>query len=147
MTMSMPDSSATPTAGMFMPTSTDSSASGMMMMGMNQMTMTFFTSSTTALFSSSWTPASTGQYAGTCIFLIVFAVFFRALLAARLNTIGVMAEIKRRRSGRYAVESKSSTRRPWRADEAVVLASMDVVLAGVGYLLSVQDTYVKLSGC
>jgi copper transporter 1 len=60
---------------------------------------------------------------------------FRALLAARLNIIEVMAAIKRKRSGRYVVESKSSARRPWRADEAVMLASMDVVLAGAGYLL------------
>jgi copper transporter 1 len=127
-----------------MPTSTDSSTPGMNM-GMDQMTMTF--STTAALFSSSWKPASTGQYAGTCIFLINFAILFRALLAARLNIIEIMVAIKRRRSGGYVADSKSSIRRPWRADEAVILASMDVVLAGVGYLLSVSGTYIELASC
>ncbi|KAF2083306.1 putative Ctr copper transporter [Saccharata proteae CBS 121410] len=47
------------------------------------MTMVFFTSSSTPLFSSSWTPRTTGQYAGTCIFLIVLAVIFRILFAAK----------------------------------------------------------------
>jgi copper transporter 1 len=51
-----------------------------------------------------------------------------------------MAAIQRRHGGAYIVDSKPSTRRPWRADEAVVLASMDVVLAGLGYLLSVSKT-------
>jgi solute carrier family 31 (copper transporter), member 1 len=50
----------------------------------------------------------------------------------------VLAVIKGRRGGEYpyAVEVKATTR-PWRVNEAVVLASMDVVLAGIGYLLSV----------
>jgi copper transporter 1 len=125
MSMAMP-SSPTATAGMAMPSSSDSSTPGMPM-SMDQIT--------TALFSSSWKPATTGQYAGTCIFLIAFAIIFRALLAARLNIIAVMAAVKRRRSGGYLADMKSSARRPWRADEAVMLASMDVVLAGIGYLL------------
>jgi copper transporter 1 len=52
-----------------------------------------------------------------------------------------MAAIQRRNRGAYVVDSKSSSRRPWRADEAVILASMDVVLAGLGYLLSVSNTW------
>ncbi|KAF1940216.1 hypothetical protein EJ02DRAFT_445664 [Clathrospora elynae] len=105
------------------------------------MAMTFFTSTSTPLFSSSWTPNSTGKYAGTCIFLIVFATIFRALLAVRINFIEVLAAVERRHSGGamhpYAVDSKSTTRRPWRASEAVITASMDVVIAGVGYLLMI----------
>lgn len=138
MDMSM---STTTMAGMAMPSATGSSSmSGMTtMMGMDQMAMTFFTSTSTPLFSMSWVPASTGQYAGTCIFLVVFAIIFRALLAARLNIIEVLAAIEHRHSGvadyPYIAGSKSSTRRPWRANEAVMLATMDVVLAGVGYLL------------
>ena len=40
-------------------------------------------STSTPLYSTAWTPASTGAYAGTCIFLILFAVFFRGLLAGK----------------------------------------------------------------
>ncbi|KAI9670924.1 MAG: hypothetical protein M1817_003809 [Caeruleum heppii] len=41
----------------------------------------FTTAHTTPLYSSSWTPTSTGAYAGTCLFLVVLAVIFRALFA------------------------------------------------------------------
>lgn len=83
-----------------------------------------------------WTPTSVGQYAGTCIFLIAFATIFRAFLAVRVNLFHVLAVAKGRRGGEYpyAVESKTSSR-PWKMNEAVLLASMDVVLAGIGYLL------------
>jgi len=37
----------------------------------------------TPLYSTAWTPTTTGAYAGTCIFLIVLAVLFRGLLAAK----------------------------------------------------------------
>lgn len=83
-----------------------------------------------------WTPTSIGQYAGTCIFLIAFTTIFRALLAVRVNLFEVLAVVKGRRGGEYpyAVECKA-TSRPWRVNEAVLLASMDVVLAGISYLL------------
>ena len=100
--------------------------------------MTFFTSTNTPLFSTAWTPDSTGQYAGTCIFLIALAATFRALVAARVNLIGILDYFEY--GGRRIVmasgeEGKTSTVRPWRAKEAVWLASMDVLLGGVGYLL------------
>ena len=47
------------------------------------MKMTFFSSSSTPLYSSAWTPHGTGQYAGTCIFLILLAAFLRALFALK----------------------------------------------------------------
>ena len=47
------------------------------------MQMVFTNSKSTPLYSNSWTPNSTGQYAGTCIFLILLAVTFRSLLAAK----------------------------------------------------------------
>ncbi|KAK4231058.1 Ctr copper transporter family-domain-containing protein [Podospora fimiseda] len=43
----------------------------------------FQTSMATSLFSEKWTPTTAGAYAGTCIFLIVLAIIFRALLAAK----------------------------------------------------------------
>ncbi|KAF2677999.1 hypothetical protein K458DRAFT_317869 [Lentithecium fluviatile CBS 122367] len=104
------------------------------------MAMTFFTSTTTPLFSWAWTPDSSGKYAGTCIFLIVFSAIFRALLAIRLNFFDIVATIKRRRGddqiSLYAID-KRTTVRPWRANEAVMLASMDAVIGGVGYLLMI----------
>ncbi|KAL8802959.1 MAG: hypothetical protein Q9200_006403 [Gallowayella weberi] len=52
-------------------------------MPMSMMSMTFFSASSTALFSSTWTQGSTGAYAGTCIFLIILAVLFRFLAAGK----------------------------------------------------------------
>ncbi|KAH7410354.1 Ctr copper transporter [Phaeosphaeria sp. MPI-PUGE-AT-0046c] len=105
------------------------------------MAMTFFTSTTTPLYSTSWTPTTTGQYAGTCIFLITLAAIFRALLAVRLNLIPILAAFGRQRAGRnmypFAETSKVAAPRPWRADEAVTLGFMDVVLGGIGYLLMI----------
>ncbi|EEH33442.2 hypothetical protein PAAG_04492 [Paracoccidioides lutzii Pb01] len=47
------------------------------------MAMVFQTTQATPLYSNDWTPRSAGTYAGTCIFLIVLAVMFRALLATK----------------------------------------------------------------
>ncbi|RDW92460.1 hypothetical protein BP5796_01854 [Coleophoma crateriformis] len=53
------------------------------MMEASMMSMTFFFSSTTPVWSDMWTPTTAGQYAGTCVFLIVLAVILRALLAIK----------------------------------------------------------------
>jgi len=55
-------------------------SSGMTMSGM---AMYFTTSTTTPLYSSSWTPSTTGQYAGTCVFLIALATISRLLSVYR----------------------------------------------------------------
>lgn len=47
------------------------------------MAMTFTNTHTTALYSTAWTPHTTGQYAGTCIFLVCLASLLRALLASK----------------------------------------------------------------
>ncbi|KAF1966202.1 Ctr copper transporter-like protein [Bimuria novae-zelandiae CBS 107.79] len=47
------------------------------------MSMFFFTSTSTPLYSEAWTPRSAGAYAGTCIFLIIFAIILRALFTAK----------------------------------------------------------------
>jgi len=57
--------------------SSDSSMSGM------SMSMVFTTDHSTPLYSSAWTPTSTGAYAGTCIFLAVLGIISRLLLAYR----------------------------------------------------------------
>lgn len=43
----------------------------------------FYSSTSTPLFFASWTPKSTGAYAGTCIFLIFLAALFRGLAAGK----------------------------------------------------------------
>lgn len=82
------------------------------------------------------------------MFLITLAAIFRALVAARLNIIGILAAFDRNRTGgsvyAYAETSKVAAPRPWRANEAVVLGFMDVVLAGIGYLLSVSRSLLYL---
>lgn len=52
-------------------------------MDMSMMDMVLFGSNRTPLYSSAWTPSSTGSYAGTCIFLVILAVIFRGLLAGK----------------------------------------------------------------
>lgn len=47
------------------------------------MQMVFTTSQNTPLYSNSWTPNSSGSYAGTCLFLLVLAIILRCLLAFR----------------------------------------------------------------
>ncbi|KAL1896919.1 hypothetical protein Cpir12675_002641 [Ceratocystis pirilliformis] len=47
------------------------------------MSMFFVDSHTTPLFTSSFAPENNGQYAGICIFLIVFAIIGRLLMAFR----------------------------------------------------------------
>jgi hypothetical protein len=68
------------------------------MMSMSSMSMTFFTSTTTPIFSSMWMPATQGQYAGTCIFIIMLGLVFRGLLAlkARKEAAWLDAEFNRR---------------------------------------------------
>lgn len=70
------------------PTSTSmgsmsSSSSTSMNMDMSSMSMTFFDSTVTPLYSNMWTPKTAGQYAGTCIFLIMLGVILRGLLAVK----------------------------------------------------------------
>nr|POE75608.1 hypothetical protein CFP56_53720 [Quercus suber] len=125
-------STATSAMSMSMSMSSDT------MMGMQDMAMTFFTASTTPLYSTSWTPTSDGQYAATCIFLIAFAALFRALLAIRVNFHPLLAAADAHRAGTRAYRSdpiEKSSQHPWRARESVLLGFLDVVLAGVGYLL------------
>ncbi|OAG04987.1 Ctr copper transporter-like protein [Paraphaeosphaeria sporulosa] len=73
----------------------DGGSSGSSSMGMS---MFFFTSTTTPLYSEAWTPASAGAYAGTCIFLIILAILLRALFTAKtfLEYRALQSAMKRR---------------------------------------------------
>lgn len=62
------------------------------------MPMAFLTSTTTPLYSQSWTPQNAGQYAGTCIFLIILAITLRAIFTAKsfLEAKALEGALKRR---------------------------------------------------
>ncbi|KAF4552572.1 Hypothetical protein D9617_9g023610 [Elsinoe fawcettii] len=115
------------------------------MMAMSDMMMTFFTSSSTPLFAENWTPDTIGQYAGTCIFLIVLAIIFRGLVAVRCVFSDLYYQYSHRhepewRAARILDQDKNGLRvgtgrTRWTIDEAVPRAVLDTVLAGVSYLL------------
>lgn len=141
MSMSMTDVASSTMAPMSMATdmsSMDMGSSNTTMMRMENMAMTFFSSSTTPLFSMAWTPKSTKQYFGTCLFLIALAVIFRALLSIRLNLFNFLRTVRHERKEDpiygYGVNQTSAIR-PWKASEAVWIASMDILVAGIAYLL------------
>lgn len=48
------------------------------------MAMVFFTGTATPLYSASWQPTTAGQYAGSCIFLILLSFALRTLYAAKV---------------------------------------------------------------
>ena len=59
------------------------SSSSSSQMPMSSMVNAFYFSTSTALFSTAWTPRGKGTYAGTCIFLIILATLFRGLAAGK----------------------------------------------------------------
>jgi hypothetical protein len=65
---------------------------------MMSISMAFYTSTMTPLYSTSWAPTTTASYAGTCIFLILLATLFRGLLALKIwkETAWHEAEFNRR---------------------------------------------------
>lgn len=117
------------------------------------MAMTFYYSTTTPLFSDRWTPQNVGQYAGTCIFLIALALILRLLLALRpiLETRvwsprspfpdeskeGDVRPLLNSQSRGLALVKRDVGRRwaGWKVSTAVVRATYEVLIAGVGYLL------------
>lgn len=140
MTMSgMASSTASSMGGM---SHGDHGSSGSMMMDMSDMMMVFFTATNTPLYSASWTPGSTGAYAGTCIFLILLSAIFRGILAVRCNFSAIWAQWSAKRHGSLLEYERGEDfakqgRRPWRVNEAATRALVDTALAGVSYLLQV----------
>lgn len=128
----------------------------------------FFSAMDTPLYSEQWTPGSAGAYAGTCIFLILLAMAFRGLLAAKsvAEQRWADAELARRyvvvagkqtfgerlsqdqsakdmvlsangveENVRVVGKNRVGAGKPWRFSVDPARAGMDVVIAGVGYLL------------
>ncbi|KAL1882061.1 hypothetical protein VTK73DRAFT_2470 [Phialemonium thermophilum] len=147
------------------------SMDGSMGGGNSSMVMTmmavFQTNMATSLYSTAWTPSSTGSYAGTCIFLIVLAALMRGLLALKWwqEDRWLDRELNRRYvvvNGRpplsqtlsrdslakhmmlsengveedvMVVQKRTVHKRPWRLSVDPIRALIDMVIAGVGYLL------------
>lgn len=113
-----------------------------MIMSMADMDMTFFVGTMVDLFSDAWMPMGDGEYAGTCIFLIVFTAIFRGLLAIRGQFYPLLSAFdSHRHGGKFVpvpVNSKGIPR--WRARDAVLLATLDMIVAGVGYLVYVPNS-------
>lgn len=66
--------------------------------GHTGMAMAFFTATDTPLYSTAWTPQNAGQYAGTCIFLIILAITLRGIFTAKsiLDAKALETAMKRR---------------------------------------------------
>ena len=62
------------------------------------MNMAFFAATNTPLYSAAWAPRNAGQYAGTCIFLIILAITLRAIFTAKsfLDAKALESALKRR---------------------------------------------------
>ncbi|KAI4163558.1 MAG: hypothetical protein LQ342_002830 [Letrouitia transgressa] len=126
------------------------------------MSMVFTTSTSTPLYSLAWTPNSTGKYAGTCIFLIIFAFIYRALIVGK--SILQRRRLEKERTRRVPVRKSASasppaepdnpdTKRtktasdnsgvqrstfavkPWRFSVELPRAAYNTLTTGVGYLL------------
>ncbi|KAL4860646.1 Ctr copper transporter family-domain-containing protein [Aspergillus spectabilis] len=150
------DMSSSTTSSMSMATSTSSHMSSMAM-DMSTMSMSFFTSFKTILYSNSWSPTTEGQYAGTCIFLIVLAVILRFLIALKpilerrlwtdgpRNTIHLLSNTDTPlEQGGLEKGAEPSLARDigsrwsnWKVNSAGGRATYEVVLAGVAYLLMI----------
>ncbi|KAA8900511.1 low affinity copper transporter [Sphaerosporella brunnea] len=105
-------------------TSTSSDSMGSMDMGSSSssmimnMNMVFFTSTSTPLYSSHWAPKSLGQYAGTCIFLIVLGFIFRLLLAWKQVQEHRWARRNSELAARFAASAAAAANTP--SDESSV---------------------------
>jgi len=71
------------------------------------MEMVFQNSHMTPLFSSAWTPQTSSQYAGTCIFLVILATILRALFALK-TTLDRRAQAKARNRRYVKVQGRGT---------------------------------------
>ena len=142
------DMDSTTTAGMAMPTASESHDHMSSMMSSESMAMVFFQSTMTPLYSMAWMPASSGAYVGTCIFLIVLAVAHRILLAARHLIFdgphehrpeGGSPDHTDEEDNEKAAAARRIKRawntRPFRIAFETSRAIFEVIVGGVGYLL------------
>ncbi|GAB7329915.1 hypothetical protein MBLNU13_g01620t2 [Cladosporium sp. NU13] len=114
------------------------------------MPMTFFTSTTTPLYTTAWTPKTPAQYAMTCLFLVLLCVVFRGLLAARGNMPWLLAFIPKKKDNPEEISccaeeglrktfgdelASGNQDKPSKVWEILLRAILDTSLAIVSYLL------------
>ncbi|KAK9490195.1 Ctr copper transporter family-domain-containing protein [Lipomyces doorenjongii] len=151
-TMTTPMAMSSTNTAMAMSTSTDGS--------MSMSSMSFHTSIFDFLFSKGWTPSSRGQYAGTCIFLIVLAVIYRMThvlkhrteryfnararqFARNIATAHLQMDQNagsfEKSAGEVTIGPERPLQfrnvRPWRVSMDIPLSLIQLVLSGVSYLL------------
>ncbi|KXH36108.1 heterokaryon incompatibility protein [Colletotrichum simmondsii] len=108
--------------------------------GTEPMPVVFHTRMATALFSESWTPRTPGQYAGTCLALIVFTIILRTLIAFKpmLEAI-VWAEEHEKSHSRIGEETARKGRGISPTARSILLrvahGAYEVAIALLGYLL------------
>ncbi|KAI6358939.1 hypothetical protein MCOR25_007204 [Pyricularia grisea] len=108
--------------------------------------MVFQASTTTPLYLSGWQPISPGQYAGTCIFLIVLGTFTRLMLALKS-----VVETRRWRPASYAKATSAEHHQVRKAGVSwlatVERALYDVLVAALGYLLMLAVMTMNIGYC
>lgn len=111
-----------------------------------KMDVVFFNAIDTPLWSSSLVPRNVGQYVGLCIFLVAFATVFRLLVALRMNFYQLLGNSTHKGSQDHLLEAHSTLdtgangdsiakKRKWKAKDAAIIGVVDVIIAGVSYLL------------
>jgi hypothetical protein len=110
-----------------------------------KMHVVFFTSTTTPLWSKSFAPQNVGQHVGMCVFLVAFATVFRLLVALRTNFSSFATAFKESRTRDHLLQPHNAAdaeadhddkvNRPRRPVETALFGLMDVIIAGVSYLL------------
>ena len=110
-------------------------------MHVSSMTMTFFSSNHTPLYSSGWTPASTSAYAGSCIFLILLAASLRGVVASKQRLERYWLD--RRLDRRYIVVAGQPTEKRRISDDTEARTAMLVSAAGVEEDVRVVRRHVR----
>ncbi|KAI3534901.1 heterokaryon incompatibility protein [Colletotrichum filicis] len=107
--------------------------------GTEPMPVVFHTKMATALFSESWTPRTPGQYAGTCLALIVFTIILRTLIAFKpmLEATAWAGEYEKSHS-RVDEETARKERSSPPTTRSILLrvahGAYEVIIALLGYL-------------
>ncbi|ELQ33587.1 hypothetical protein OOU_Y34scaffold00924g1 [Pyricularia oryzae Y34] len=86
-------------------------------MSMGGMTMVFFSSQSTPLFSRAWTPSSPEAYAGTCIFIFLLTITQYLLIAARNVVFEEFDDQMTATSWKTLQEHKTQAAAPTKDDE------------------------------
>lgn len=133
--------------------STEHSHSDSDSMSMSMPAMVFHTSIYDPLYSSSWTPATLGEYVGTIIFLILLGFTYRFLMAWKSNlehywrsggpVVVIAGKEVKSEDGEQKQEEERKPKGPewdaraWRWSVDLPRALMTTGTSGVGYLLYV----------